>query len=167
LLHSFLEKQYSPVLRFSLGNFPKAALPSRRQEIPLSFPFKDCWAVIMFGVQSVLFITLVLDAVLAAPAPHLRKKRSFKIPRVQQHNYVPDGTFALRKAYRKFGLGTLDTYPGINFSPKVAAAIDGKGSTEDGEVSASPTQNDAQFLSPVTVGGQTLVLNFDSGSSDM
>ncbi|KAF7513064.1 hypothetical protein GJ744_011330 [Endocarpon pusillum] len=94
------------------------------------------------------------------------RKRSFKIPRVQQHNYVPDGTFALRKAYRKFGLGTLDTYPGVHFTPKVAAA-NGGNETENGEVSASPTQNDAEFLSPVSVGGQMLVLNFDSGSSDM
>ena len=38
---------------------------------------------------------------------------------------------------------------------------------EDGETTATPTQNDAQFLSPVTVGGQQMVLNFDSGSSDM
>ena len=29
------------------------------------------------------------------------------------------------------------------------------------------SQNDAEFLSPVTVGGQTLVMDFDTGSSDM
>lgn len=120
----------------------------------------------MFRFQSLLFVTLFITAVLAAPAQHLRKKRSFTVPRVQQHNYVPDGTFALRKAYRKFGFGTLDTFPSTNFAPKLAAANNGN-TTEDGEVSASPTQNDAEFLSPVTVGGQTLVLNFDSGSSDM
>ena len=117
--------------------------------------------------QSFLFAVLLVTEVLAAPAPHWWQKRSFKIPRVQQHNYVPDGTFALRKAYRKFGLGTLDTYPGVNFTPKVAAATDSGNSNEESEVSALTPQYDAQFLSPVTVGGQTLVLNFDSGSSDM
>jgi hypothetical protein len=121
----------------------------------------------MYRFQSFILVALLITAVLAAPAPHLRKKRSFKIPRAQQHNYVPDGTFALRKAYRKFGFGTLETFPSINFSPKLAAANNGDSTTEDGEVSASPTQNDAEFLSPVTVGGQTLVMNFDSGSSDM
>ena len=121
----------------------------------------------MYRFQSLLFVTLLITAVLAAPAQHLRKKRSFKLPRVRQHNYVPDGTFALRKAYRKFGLGTLDTYPGVNFTPKLAATNNGDNSTEDGEVPASPTQNDAEFLSPVSVGGQTLVLNVDSGSADM
>ena len=121
----------------------------------------------MHRFASLLLVAHLLTTVLAGPVPYLRTKRSFKIPRIQQHNYVPDGTFALRKAYSKFGLGALDTYPGINFSPKAAAAADREISNEDGEVSASPTQNDAQFLSPVTVGGQTLVLNFDSGSSDM
>jgi hypothetical protein len=120
----------------------------------------------MFQLRSLLFVTLLIAAVIAAPAQHLRK-RSFKIPRIQQHNYVPDGTFALRKAYRKFGIGTLETFPGTRFAPKLAATSNGGNSTEDGEVTASPTQNDAQFLSPVSVGGQTLVLNIDSGSSDM
>ncbi len=120
----------------------------------------------MFRFQSLLLVTLLVTDILAAPAQHLRK-RSFKIPRVQQHNYIPDGTFALRKAYRKFGFGTLDTFPTTNFAPKLAAANNGGNATKDGEVSASPTQNDAEFLSPVNIGGQTLVLNFDSGSSDM
>jgi hypothetical protein len=121
----------------------------------------------MYRFQLLLFVTLLITAVLAAPTTHLRKKRSFKVPRVQQHNYVPDGTFALRKAYRKFGFGTPNTFPTIDFAPKLAAANNGGNSTEDGEVSASPTQNDAEFLSPVSVGGQTLVMNFDSGSSDL
>lgn len=121
----------------------------------------------MSRFQVFLFATLWVTAVLAAPAPHLRQKRSFKIPRVQQHNYVPDGTFALRKAYRKFGLGTLDTYPGVSFSPKGDAPTISQNSNEDSEVSASIPQNDAQFLAPVMVGGQILVLNIDSGSSDM
>jgi hypothetical protein len=120
----------------------------------------------MFQFRSLLFVALLITAVVAAPARHL-KKRSFKIPRIQQHNYVADGTFALRKAYRKFGIRSLETFPGTRFAPKLAAANNGVNATEDGGVSASPTQNDAEFLSPVSVGGQTLVLNFDSGSSDM
>lgn len=124
----------------------------------------------MFQIRPFLLVALLISVAVAAPAParHLRK-RSFKIPRLQQHNYVPDGTFALRKAYRKFGIGTLDTYPGTRFAPNFAVVNNKNGSneTEEGEVSASPTQNDAEFLSPVSVGGQTLVMNFDSGSSDM
>lgn len=121
----------------------------------------------MYRFQPLVVVILLITAVVAAPAQNLRRKRSFKIPRIQQHNYVPDGTFALRKAYRKFGIGKLDTFPSTRFAPKLAAANNEGNSTEDGEVSASPIQNDAQFLSPVSVGGQTLVMNFDSGSSDM
>lgn len=121
----------------------------------------------MFRLQSLLLATLLITVVFGAPTQHLRKKRSFKIPRVRQHDYVPDGTFALRKAYRKFGFGTLETFPSTRFASKLAAANSGGNTTEDGGVAASPTQNDAEFLSPVSVGGQTLVLNFDSGSSDM
>lgn len=38
--------------------------------------------------------------------------------------------------------------------------------TENGETPATGTNNDAQFLSPIEVGGQKLIVNFDSGSSD-
>ncbi|TIA48254.1 hypothetical protein D6C77_09976 [Aureobasidium pullulans] len=38
---------------------------------------------------------------------------------------------------------------------------------ETGEVIATPADNGAEYLSPVTVGGQQLNLNFDTGSSDL
>jgi hypothetical protein len=36
-----------------------------------------------------------------------------------------------------------------------------------GTVAANPGENAALFLSPVDIGGQTLNLDFDSGSSDL
>lgn len=41
------------------------------------------------------------------------------------------------------------------------------GGNKTGSVAANPEQNAALFLSPVDVGGQTLNLDFDSGSSDL
>jgi hypothetical protein len=41
---------------------------------------------------------------------------------------------------------------------------DGEG---DGEVKATPEENESEYLSPVTVGGQQLNLNFDTGSADL
>ena len=37
----------------------------------------------------------------------------------------------------------------------------------DGIVLADPTRYDIEYLSPVTIGGQTLTVNFDTGSSDL
>lgn len=48
---------------------------------------------------------------------------------------------------------------------RVAATNGTKNNT--GTVAANPEQNAALFLSPVDVGGQTLNLDFDSGSSDL
>ncbi|KAI5273394.1 acid protease [Aureobasidium subglaciale] len=38
---------------------------------------------------------------------------------------------------------------------------------ETGEVIATPADNGAEYLSPVTIGGQQLNLNFDTGSADL
>ena len=85
---------------------------------------------------------------------------------------MPDGAIALRKAYTKFGIEGYGFVPELDISTglvpfsELAAASNSSGSGS-GQVSASPSQNDAEFLSPVSVGGQTLVMDFDSGSSDM
>ncbi|KAL8645770.1 MAG: hypothetical protein Q9226_007149 [Calogaya cf. arnoldii] len=70
------------------------------------------------------------------------------------------------KPFKKSGpAAILSTYGKYNASApedviKAATANDGK-------VSANPTQFDAEYLSPVTIGEQTLNLDFDSGSSDL
>lgn len=122
----------------------------------------------MFAFKVLLFVTLLVNGVLALPTQHLKAKRSFKLPRVEQHNYVPDGSFALRQAYRKFDIGKVDNLPGSSLGTKVALskARANNGSIDDQDSPSTP-QNEAQFLCPVTVGGQSLVLNIDSGSSDM
>lgn len=134
-----------------------------------------------------IIFTLLIATVLASPVNSRSvKKRSFKVPRIPVPNYVPNGPKALKKAYAKFGVinpvpgpnalrkrdlklgfGDITLLPSGDVAAKVssAAANSTKG-TEDGQTSAVGTQNDAQFLSPVKVGGQEMVVNFDSGSSD-
>jgi len=113
-------------------------------------------------------------------------KRSFKVPRIRINGYVPNGPKALKRAYAKFGVKEPNPGPAalrkrdIDFgfgdisikatgdvakkiSLAVANSITGN---ENGETSATGTQNDASFLSPVTIGGQQFIMNFDSGSSD-
>ena len=62
------------------------------------------------------------------------------------------GPVALQKTYLKYNSAVPDAV-------KAAAA--------DGSVTATPEQYDAEYLCPVTIGGQTLNLDFDTGSSDL
>lgn len=50
--------------------------------------------------------------------------------------------------------------------PSASAPSSGNGS-EEGEVSALPEQNEAFYLATVSIGGQKLNLNFDTGSADL
>ena len=123
----------------------------------------------MLRIHSLLLVALLLATVFASPV-RLKQKRSFKVPRIPQHNYVPNGKVAYRRALFKFGFDDIEFQPNGEVATRINAATSAQFNntqSEEGETTASPTQNDAQFLSPVTVGGQTLVMNFDSGSSDM
>jgi len=55
-------------------------------------------------------------------------------------------------------------YASATASASSSSEGDGEG---DGEVKATPEENESEYLSPVTVGGQQLNLNFDTGSADL
>ncbi|KIW98079.1 uncharacterized protein Z519_01663 [Cladophialophora bantiana CBS 173.52] len=122
----------------------------------------------MLQIHHLLLVILFLTTTFASPVQK-KQKRSFKVPRIQQHNYKPNGKAAYRRALFKFGFGDIEFLPGGEVATRIKAASEAQinnTASEDGETTASPTQNDAQFLSPVKIGGQTLIMNFDSGSSD-
>jgi hypothetical protein len=116
-------------------------------------------------------IVFVLFVTVALSAPTQLTKRSFKVSRIRQRDFIPDGTIAIRKAYNKFGLEGFGIIPELDISttliPLSELAASNSSASDNGQVSATSSQNDAEFLSPVTVGGQTLVMDFDTGSSDM
>ena len=123
----------------------------------------------MLRLQLFLATVLFLATAFASPVKP-KQKRSFKIPRIEQANYKANGKAAYRRSLLKFGFNDISFLPDGEIATRIQAATQAQLNTtsnEDGETTASPTQNDAQFLSPVKVGGQTLVMNFDSGSSDM
>ncbi|KAL8784261.1 MAG: hypothetical protein Q9213_004083 [Squamulea squamosa] len=70
------------------------------------------------------------------------------------------------KPFKKSGpAALLSTYGKLNASAPedvIKAAA-----TNDGTVSANSAQYDSAYLVPVTIGGQTLNLDFDTGSSDL
>jgi hypothetical protein len=121
----------------------------------------------MAKLQLLFLFAIFITLVLSTPVKQHRK-RSFKVKRVEVPNYKADGPKAYKRALMKFGFDDISFKPDGEVANRIKAATAASISSgnEDGETPAAPTQNDAQFLSPVTVGGQVLIMNFDSGSSD-
>lgn len=67
------------------------------------------------------------------------------------------GAQALAHAYAKHGVAVPE-----NIAAAAAAAGSGSGS-----VTATPESGDTEYLCPVNIGGQTLNLDFDTGSADL
>ncbi|RDW80430.1 aspartyl protease-1 [Coleophoma crateriformis] len=142
-------------------------------------------------LQCIFLVALVALTVLAAPQAHIQK-RSFKVERVANPNFrrhvnhkrAPGaGTRALVKAYRKYGValpqGLVDAMGNIPAaahvtenvvganSVKAAAAAANSTGAGKGTVAATPEQGDVEYLAPINIGGQTMNMDFDSGSSDL
>lgn len=95
------------------------------------------------------------------------------------------GVAAMGKAYRKFGFPLPESpssQPYPRSLPSIGKELDVRlktvpttrsinTSTTAGKTSADVTaaaqEGDAEFVSPVTIGGQTVRMNFDTGSSDL
>jgi len=71
------------------------------------------------------------------------------------------GPIALAQALGKY------SKVGKSVPQNVKAAAAKAAATDDGTVSATPEQYDQAYLEPVSIGGQTVQLDFDTGSSDL
>ncbi|KAL4878891.1 aspartic peptidase domain-containing protein [Aspergillus karnatakaensis] len=120
-------------------------------------------------------ITLWLGlGVLSAPTSFKQpERRSFKVQSARRSNTI-SGPAALRKAYVKYGIHPTDIGLELDdFEPTVKLTVpetNTKAVVEPdltGAVSAKSVEGDAAFVSPVTVGGQELVVTFDTGSADV
>ena len=129
--------------------------------------------------SAVLLFTLATLAtfVLAAPTPaNTLMKRSFTVPVVGRGKLSP--AEAMAQAYRKYGweiivfdpeqpAPTASGYAWPNKTTTAVAGPTGTSSGNDGEGTATPEKHDQANNSPFTIGGQTLNLNFDTGSADL
>ncbi|EGR45291.1 uncharacterized protein TRIREDRAFT_68662 [Trichoderma reesei QM6a] len=131
-----------------------------------------------------LFLGLIA-LVSASAIPIHQKRGSFKVERRANPNFTGnDGLKAMAKAYRKFGWtmpqdlkDALAVREAAVKARRAAAAAGGNqtqpapaaqpASGQVGSVTNTPEGNDVEFLSPVKIGGQTLNLDFDTGSSDL
>lgn len=124
----------------------------------------------MHLLQQVTAASAFASIVAAAPYPLVSKRSSnvtgaakFTVPqgppKLQGKKIA--GPIALARVYGKYAR------IGANAPAKVNAAASKAAGTNDGTVVASPEQYDQAYLESVTVGGQTLNLDFDTGSSDL
>ena len=71
------------------------------------------------------------------------------------------GPLALARVYGKYAKLGASAPANVNAAASKAA------DTNDGTVTANPEEYDQAYLESVSVGGQTLNLDFDTGSSDL
>ncbi|KAF3767941.1 acid protease [Cryphonectria parasitica EP155] len=142
-------------------------------------------------IRAVLFLGFLAAMVAAAPSPNIQKRGVYSVERVRNVNFKGhNGPRQYLKSLRKFRLKvppalmdairnqsssttTLDDK--LTNSAKVDAATNTTNAATNttslaagtGLVAATPEQGDVEYLAPVNIGGQTINLDFDSGSSDL
>ncbi|TLD15233.1 hypothetical protein PspLS_10637 [Pyricularia sp. CBS 133598] len=141
----------------------------------------------MRSIINLLYLALLASLVSAAPANNQKRsiqKRSFKVDRVRNLNFKGhNGPRELMKAYAKYSMpvpqGLLDAIAAQGKpefksqsvgESRISAADPSTNLTKAagvGLVTATPEAGDVEYLSPVTIGGQTMNLDFDTGSSDL
>ncbi|KAG0650345.1 Aspergillopepsin-1 [Hyphodiscus hymeniophilus] len=111
---------------------------------------------------SIIAVLAVVVAAQATPAPasalDIDFDVEFSIPAVHNPDYVRNGTAAMLKAYAKHYLTPTREMP--------EAFMSALHKRQDGSVSAEPSGG-AEYLIPVTVGGEQLNLDLDTGSADL
>lgn len=122
-------------------------------------------------LSAVTILALALAAQ-AAPAPvpateavqavQVTGAKTFTAPAVKNPAFVRNGTAALLKAYAKHNL-TPTGKLSASFLSELSAL---KQKRQDSSVPATDYQN-VEYLVSTVVGGQTLNLDFDTGSADL
>lgn len=110
----------------------------------------------MHYTQAATALAALSTIAAALPSNNQSWKKHFSIQQSSTGRKIPvSGAAAYKKALAKYG---------AEVPSNVITAVN---AAQSGTVPANPTQYDSQYLSPVSVGGQTLMLDFDTGSADL
>lgn len=94
------------------------------------------------------------SAIPAEYSPLEKRGLAFTVDQTVAKPFILSGPASIAKVYAKYG----KTAP---------ADVTSAAANNDGTVAADPEQYDSEYLCPVSIGGQTLNLDFDTGSSDL
>ena len=108
----------------------------------------------MPSLSAVLVAGALASIALAAPTPQVTTKKGFSVTG-SIAKPLPAYPVRLANVYQKYGKPVPD-----NIAAAAAAAT-------SGSVQAVPEESDVAYLSEVNIGGQTLNLDFDTGSADL
>lgn len=95
---------------------------------------------------------------MAAPAENIMGRSTFQLNQVSAGKILKSGPIDMMKTYNKYA-----KHGAVAPSDVQAAAA----AAQSGSAPANPESYDESYLVPVTVGGQSLNLDFDTGSADL
>lgn len=104
------------------------------------------------GVASI--VSNIASAIPADYSPVEKRGLAFRVDETVAKSFILSGPASVAKVYGKY-------------SKKAPTDVTAAAANNDGTVTASPEQYDSEYLCPVSVGGQILNLDFDTGSSDL
>ena len=109
----------------------------------------------MHFATSVAAAAALINVAAAVPHYHLSPRSQFKVEQVATgRTNARNGAREVRKTFLKY-------------SKEVPTAVEKAAAAQSGSVTTTPEANDAEYLTPVTVGNNTLNLDFDTGSADL
>jgi len=122
----------------------------------------------------VVFVSCLALFVTSSPTPvrnsNAPPRRSFTVPRVRNRNFGGyDGPTELLKAYRKHAMPIPRGLQQKVAARRVKRSLQARaaGGQNAGSVPAIPVGNGIEYVSTITVGGQKVDVDFDTGSSDL
>jgi len=104
--------------------------------------------------QELRFLSTFIFLAQSSPVLKRQSKEAFTVPQVAAKPFIASGPAVIASVYGKYN---------VQAPQDVAAAAASNNST----VTASPEQYDSEYLCAVEIGGQTLNLDFDTGSADL
>lgn len=108
----------------------------------------------MHLIQSLSAASALLALASASPVDKRVVKKEFSVKQSIAKPKIKSGPAAVQATFNKYG-------------KQAPANVRAAAANNDGTVVTTPTEFDSQYLTPVTIGGQELNLDFDTGSSDL